>query len=286
MSDFLAAFALFGDAWTAALLLSALLPFLGVVLVARQQVFLGAAAGQAATFGLAVASFVGVGHAAHPGHLHAETLALVFALLAGAAVGGSSMRALTRSASGLEARNAWVFLVGGGGSVLLLSRAPHGLQEVQRLHLSSLLGASPTDKWVAAGALLLTLAAVLGARRRLALWAFDPDTARALGERVARLDLGVGAWLGCCLGFAIHVAGLLFAFGLAVLPVLVAREVARSLRSVLLLAPVVGLSGCALGLFLAHEFDLPPGQVTVALLGVLLPLAWSLGRLRGAHGRR
>ena len=51
------------------------------------------------------------------------------------------------------------------------------------------------------------------------------------------------------------------------------RSWARSLRAVLLLAPLLGGAGLLLGFALAHRFDLPPGQVVVALLGALAALA-------------
>ena len=272
MQEFLLAWELFGDVWLTALLLAALLPWCGVVLVARQQVFVGAAVGQAATFGLAAALALGLGHDAAPGHAHVETTALAFALGAGMVVAIAAMRTLSTGAVALDSRTAVVFLVCGAGAVLLLANAPHGLQEVQRLQLSSLLGASPHDKWIAGAALCASAILLCALRDRVLLWALDPLTAQALGQSTWRWDVLVGVWLGGCLGFAIHVAGLLFAFGVLVLPVLTASALAGSLRGVLWLAPCVGCAGSLLGLALAHTFDLPPGQVVVAVLGAILLL--------------
>jgi ABC-type Mn2+/Zn2+ transport system permease subunit len=274
VSEFLDAFALFGDAWLTALLLAALLPLCGLVLVARRQVFTGAAIGQAAAFGFAVAILLGLGHDDRPGHTHEETAALTFALAAGIAVAIAALRALSLRSERVEERIAWIFLLGGSGSVLLLSHAPHGLQEVQRLQLSTLLGASPHDKWIAAALLGASLLAALRLAPRALLWALDPTTGHALGLRPWRWDIGVGLWLGACLGFAIHVAGVLFAFGVAVLPPMLAAAVARSLRGTISLAPVLGIAATAAGLVIAHAGDLPPGQVVVGVLAA----AWPLGR--------
>lgn len=280
MSEFLEAFALFGNAWITALMLGALLPFAGVVLVARQQVFLGAAVGQGATLGLAVALAAGFGGDHASGQAQGETVALAFALVAGSAVAFGALRALSARGSSIEAFNATVFLLGSTGSMLLLSNSPHGLAEVQRLQLSSLLGASPTDVLVAIAGLGATLVLAWTHGRRTLLWALDPATAGALGLRLVRYDLAVGAWLGLCMGFAIHVAGLPFAFGLSVLPVLLSRPLCGSLRAVTVSAPCVGLGAVALALVLAHWLDLPPGQVAVTLLGLAVPLAHGLGRAR------
>jgi ABC-type Mn2+/Zn2+ transport system permease subunit len=69
-------------------------------------------------------------------------------------------------------------------------------------------------------------------RRSIVLWAMDPVTAQVRGTWLRALDLAVGGWIGGCIGFAIHATGLLFAFGVTVLPVLLGRELCSSLRMV------------------------------------------------------
>jgi ABC-type Mn2+/Zn2+ transport system permease subunit len=269
---------LFGDTIATGLVLAALLPRLGVLLVARQQVFTAAAVGQAATFGSAVVLAAGIAHDHGDGTGH---LAVVGgAQLAAIATAVLALRALSAGRSTLEARNALVFLGAGAAAVLLLAHAPHGLQEVQRLFLSSLLAVERVD-------LLLVLAAAavttgLGALRprQIAAWAFDPQTAAAHGVPVARYDLLGGIVLGAVLGHAIHATGLVFTFGAAVLPVLAAREVAGSLRAVCWLAPALGVLGQVLAFALAHRFDLPPAQVAVAVFAATTAVLRVAGRLR------
>lgn len=277
MADFFAAWSLFGDAWTVALLLAALLPCCGIVLVLRQQVFLSAAIGQASTLGIAVGIWCGLAPAALPGGSHTETLALLLAVGSGVATAVLAMRALSTSGSQIEARSAAIFVTGSALSVLLGSTDPHGLEEVRRLTLSSLLGVSGLDLWLAGTALAATALALGLAGRSVLLWAMDPGTARAHGANVPLLDVLVGGWIGACTGFAIHATGLLFAFGLSLLPVLIARELAASLRAALWLAPAVGVLGTTTGLVVAHRLDLPPGQMAVGLLAIGLPLAVAVG---------
>jgi ABC-type Mn2+/Zn2+ transport system permease subunit len=90
---------------------------------------------------------------------------------------------------------------------------------------------------------------------------------------------GVAVAAGLALGFGIHGAGLLFTFGVAVLPALIARRVARTMRGTLVLAPVVAVATTFAGLVLAHGLDLPPGQLVVALLCAGLAIVWLPGRL-------
>jgi ABC-type Mn2+/Zn2+ transport system permease subunit len=175
-----------------------------------------------------------------------------------------------------------MFLFAGSGAMVLLADAPHGLHEVQRLMLSSLLGASQADVLVASGLLAATAAAVLAFRRRLLLWAMDPPSAQVYGTSLVRQDLLVGAWAGGVIGFAIHATGLTFTFGCTVLPVLFVRELAGSLTVALWLAPAVGGCGYVASFVLADRLDLPPGQCCVAVLGGAVAIA----RLLVWPGRR
>jgi ABC-type Mn2+/Zn2+ transport system permease subunit len=88
--------------------------------------------------------------------------------------------------------------------------------------------------------------------------------------------IGVAIWLGVCVGFAMRVSGMLYSFGCLVLPALVARRLVREARSVLWAAPAVALATAVPGLVLAHFADVPPAQMTVALLCGVLGLAWIL----------
>lgn len=269
--------ALFGDAILVGTLLAMVLPFGGALLVLRQQVFVTAAIGQAATLGFAVALALGLGSAHDLGHSHGRAGLVGCGMAAAVLTAIAALRALSARQSTMEARSAFVFLFAGSVAMLLLDRVPHGPQVVQRLFLSSLLTVAPSDVWlVLVGALLSLLG--LRWRRRLLLWAIDPATAEAHGGKALHHDLVVGTWLGLWLGYAIVATGLVFTFGAAVLPVLAVRSWVRSLWAALLLAPLLGAAGLVAGFVLAHRFDLPPGQVFVALLGTVAALARLLPR--------
>lgn len=269
--------ALFGDAILVGTLLAMVLPFGGALLVLRQQVFVTAAIGQAATLGFAVALALGLGSAHDLGHSHGRAGLVGCGMAAAVLTAIAALRALSARQSTMEARSAFVFLFAGSVAMLLLDRVPHGPQVVQRLFLSSLLTVAPSDVWlVLVGALLSLLG--LRWRRRLLLWAIDPATAEAHGGKALHHDLVVGTWLGLWLGYAIVATGLVFTFGAAVLPVLAVRSWVRSLWAALLLAPLLGAAGLVAGFVLAHRFDLPPGQVFVALLGTVAAVARLLPR--------
>jgi len=266
--------AMFGHAYGTALLLALVLPLLGVVLVLRQRLFTAAAVTQSAAFAFALGMALGVGHV-HEGHGGCGPELLALGACGGALAGMFAMQRQRASSGGLESWAAALFLFGGSGSMLLLANAPHGMQEIQRLQLSSLLGASEADLWVALGLAVATVLLFALRGRRVLLVASDEAMAQVLGLRTQWWRAGLGLWIGLCLSFAIHATGLLFAFSCTAMPVLFAREFAGSLRRTLWLAPVVSILSAGFGLWIAQreEFDWPPGQAVVAAQAVLAALA-------------
>lgn len=283
IGEFIASWDLFAATYLAGWLIAALLAAVGVWVVAREQIFLGAAVGQASALGIALGLWLSGTDALHGLHEHGTPDALLSGLAVLAAIGATLLTAMggDRLGSGgresPEAITGWVFLVGMSGSVLLVAFSPHGTDHIQRLLASTLIGATMGDVWLFAGLLAGVALLLLVAHRTLILLAMDPEMAAALGVRVWRWNLAACAGLGLCIGLSMRVSGLLYTFGCLVLPALACRQVCRRTSTIFLLAPVAAVICAAAGFILANHYDLPPAQVTVALLAGLLLLAW-IGR--------
>jgi ABC-type Mn2+/Zn2+ transport system permease subunit len=278
---FLASLSLFGQTYGVGVAMAAALAWVGIWVVARDQIFLGAAAAQASTLGVALglaASEVArvAGFASLPEDAAARALAVAASALTAFAV--SRGRRPGRETA--ESLTGWVFLVGASLPVLLVAHSPHGLEEVQRLLFSTLLSVSTSDLVLFAGLAVATGGAALGLRDRLLLVAVDRETAAAVGLRLSRYETAVSVWLGLCVGLAIETAGLVYAFGCLVLPALVAKNACREARSLWLAAPALGVATSLAGFGLAYALDLPPAHASVALLAACLPASWGIGRLR------
>jgi ABC-type Mn2+/Zn2+ transport system permease subunit len=278
IADFIAAWPLFHWAWIAGWILAAMLASLGVVVVARDQIFIGAAVAQASMLGVAiglqVTDVVGV-HAGGEGELWLHGCAVLASVLAAlvTARGGRAGRASH------EALTGWVFLAAGSLAILVVVENPHGSEEVHRLLASSMIGALPADVAILA---ILALASAVGLAcwwRPLVLVTLDPVMATAVGVRVERWQAGIACWLGVVVGLAMPVAGSLYTFGCLVLPALVARAVCREVAPMFLVAPAVGVAATAASFVVAHHLDWPPAQVSVATLCLLVAATGTL-RLR------
>jgi ABC-type Mn2+/Zn2+ transport system permease subunit len=98
--------------------------------------------------------------------------------------------------------------------------------------------------------------------------------------KINHWNLMTAAWLGLAIGLSIRASGMLYTFGCLVLPALVAKNLCQQVRTMFFVSPAVAVGTGVIGFVLAHHYDYPPGQMTVALLCFLLMIAWPLRRLR------
>jgi ABC-type Mn2+/Zn2+ transport system permease subunit len=253
-----------------------------VLVVARDQIFIGAAVAEASALGIAVGLWSGtLLDVHHLGWLGEDSflslLAVVFAILA------ALLTARQRHAGGEshEAVSGWVFLMAASGAILLVTHSPHGLAEVQRVLSSSIIGATATDVWTFAGLAGLTIVVTACTYRRVLLFAMDPAMATAAGMRVTFWAGGAAVWLGLAVGLSMRVSGMLYTFGSLVLPALVAKNFCREAATIFLVAPGIAMAMGTVGFVLANYYDYPPAQMTVALLSLLLLVVWGVQWLRG-----
>lgn len=275
IQDFVASWSLFRDSYLAGWLLALLLPMLGVLVVARDQIFVGAAVSQASLLGIAAAlrvvAWLGLaGVSWLDGDVVVSASAGAFAILAALATAGGA----TRRGDSHESITGFVFLASSSAAVLLMAHSPHGMEEINRLLSSTLIGATAVDVTVF-GALLLVTAATLVARgAELVLLVMDHEMAEAVGIRVDLWNGVLAVWLGLVVGLSNRVAGAIFTFGCLVLPALAARSFCREVRSMLWVAPAASLATAAVAFVAAHGLDYPPGQTTAFVQCLLLVVAW------------
>lgn len=279
---FLDSWPLFQHAYLSGWLIGLLLSLLGVLVVARDQIFIGAAISQASLLGIAVGIWLGnvISQDLHS-WWHSD---LFHSIMGGVfAVAAALLTATGDRGGGRETHEAitgWIFLVSISLSILLMAHSPLGMEEINRLLSSTIIGARQTDVWIFAAILLLTGTTLFFYYRPALLLVMDPEMARAVGLRVAVWNSVIAVWLGLAVGFSIHVAGVVFCFASLVLPALVAKNVCREIRHLFLVAPAVSLGSGIFAFMLANEYDYPPGQMTAACLSVLVVFGWLFRRVR------
>lgn len=257
ISEFIASWDLFGPSYLTALAGGVLLSLIGVLVVARDQVFLAAAVSQSSMLGVATSLLLGWANPAF----------LAVGCSVGAALFINHRR--ERGGSTNQETTGWVFLLASALSILLLAKQPFSVKEVQALTASTMIGSTGGEAglFLAFGAVLAV--AAFGLRDRLVLWLSDPVMAAAVGMRLWLWAAGLAIVLGLAAGLMLRSTGLLFTFGCLVLPALAAKNLAREIGSLFWLAPLIAMAGVLSGLMLAHFYDFPPGQVIVVVLTLI-----------------
>jgi ABC-type Mn2+/Zn2+ transport system permease subunit len=279
IQSFLASWELFHHSYIAGCLIALLLSTVGVLVVARDQIFLGAAVSQASTLGIALGLQLAASHAEtslpwlqSDGFL--SCMAVLFCVMAAV----FTMKGGRRKQESYEASTGWVFLVSSSLSILIASRSPHGMEEIQRLLASSIIGATETDLWNLGGLFLLTTCLLGATHQRVILLAMDPAMAGAVGLNTRFWETLLSVWLGIAVGFSMRAAGMLYVFGCLVLPPLIAKNLCREVLPLFIVSPCSALMCSLFGFMMANHYDYPPGQMTVAVLCLALAAIWTIRR--------
>ena len=286
IQDFISSWALFHNTYTTGCLIGLVLSVVGVLVVARDQIFLGAAVSQASTLGIALAMRTsGMFAWIHPAWLESDAfisiMAVLFCIMAALFTwqGGKSKR------ESYEAATGWVFLFSASVAILIVSKSPHGLEEIYRLLSSNIIGATETDVWVFGTLVLLTFFFFGSFHQRVLLLAIDPEMAIAVGMKRRFWELFISIWLGLVVGLSIRSSGMLYTFGCLVLPALIAKSLCREVSSMFMAAPFIALMTGTAGFIVSNHYDYPPAQMTIAFLCFILSAVWLKPRLcRATNG--
>jgi ABC-type Mn2+/Zn2+ transport system permease subunit len=265
----------FREPFAGCLLVALACGVLGVFVVGRRMVLVGAALPQAAAAGIAL-SFLAEGWAWTAAGSPASFLRdhdLAALLACGAATVALARRpAHGRGSPDVAAGTALV--LGGSLSILLVLRTAQGTEEIRNLVSGEILGIHDTR--LARLGLLLggALLAVVAASRRIALVSFDAETAAVLGVRVRLAEAVFLGALAVVVARSVHAAGTLFVFAHLLLPATGALALARTAAGAMAVAAALSVAGAAAGfLAAAHpDVDAPVGPAgalaTLAVAGV------------------
>jgi zinc transport system permease protein len=264
---------LFKDALYGSLLIALACSVLGVYVVFRRIVFVGAAMAELSSAGIALALFLAgmgatVGFVTHP---IAMSLLMTMAGAVFFGLGGGKHRIPPDATIGVT------YVVAAAVGILLISKATTG--EAHDIFLQgNILGITLTDMWV----LLAVAAPVLLVHfifyKEFLFVSFDRETAHTLGYNVIFWNLFLYVTLGLVIAFAMQFAGVMLVFNFLVLPAVTGMLVARSMGGTFAVAAGSALVAAIVGFSLSVPFDLPTGPAMIACSGVLVLLAWLLRR--------
>ena len=256
----------FRTALQASLLIGLMLSLMGVYVVLRRIIFVGAALAQISAAGVALGVLLG---------LHGETVGMAAALLGVALLSIRPKRVSLPS----EGPIAVGYALASTLAILLVAKTPGGESDTLLLLYGNIL-AIPRWHLVELYVLVPILVAVhLVFRREFLSVSFSPDSAQAAGVRVTAWTLLLYATLGVGIAAGMDIAGSLLTFAYLVLPALSGQMLARRSWHMPAIAVGLALVGTAAGLFASVLWDLPSGPSIVAALAAETGLAWGAARL-------
>lgn len=260
----------------ACVLLPWLLVYLGLHVVQRGIIFIDIAMAQMASLGICVAVLLHF----EPESLPAYTIGVAVTLI------GAAIFSLTgKRASNVpeEAIIGIAYVVSAAAAVLLLSRSPHGNEEIRNMLVGDITVVSAAEVWKCLAVFATVGLVHLALRRKFMLISFERDAAYEGGLRVRWWDFLFYATFGLVVTIFVRVAGVLLVFSYLIAPAVCAVILARSIAWRLLIGWVISLIGGIAGLFLSFWWDLPSGAAIVCTFGVLLVVV-STYALIATHG--
>lgn len=261
---------LFRDALYGALVIALTCAVLGVYVVLRRIVFVGAALAQLSSAGIALAMFLyglGIGgELTH--HPVAVSLIVTIAFAAFFGLGGGG-----RGGVPPDAVIGVTYAVAAAAGIILIAKARVG--EAHDLFLQgNILGITSSDALVlvAVAVPVLLLHAVF--YKEFLFVSFDRETARTLGYNVRLWNLLLYLTIGVVIAYAMQFAGVMLVFNFLVLPAVTGLLLARSMGGIFATAVGSALLAALIGFSISVPFDLPSGPSIIVMSGVLALFAW------------
>ncbi|WP_030756761.1 zinc ABC transporter permease AztB [Streptomyces sp. NRRL F-5135] len=255
------------------ILVSAICALAGTWVVLRGMAFLGDAMSHGLLPGVAVAALFG-------GNLLVGAALSAAVMTAGVTALGRTPRLSQDTGIGLL----FVGMLSLG--VIIVSRSQSFAVDLTGFLFGDVLAVRRQDLFLLAAALLVALAvSVLGHRAFLAL-AFDPRKAQTLGLRPRVAHAVLLGLLGLAIVASFHVVGTLLVLGLLIAPPAGALPWARSVRGVMALAGLLGVTATFGGLLLSWHLGTAAGATVSALAVGLFFLSHLASGLRHRRGHR
>lgn len=242
---------------------------LGVYVVLRRIVFVGAALAQLSSAGIALGLFLS-GQGILLG-LADQPIALSLLLtLAGVLFFGSGSG---RGRIPPDATIGVTYAVAGAAGILLIAKAAHG--EAHDIFLQgNILGITRADTLTLLATAIPVLLAHLVFYKEFLFVSFDRETARTLGFKVGFWNMFLYFTLGLVIAFAMQFAGVMLVFNFLVLPAVTGLLISRSMAGTFAVSILSGLVAAVVGFSLSVPWDLPSGPTIIAVSGGLAILAF------------
>lgn len=258
-------YALYGS-----ILVGTVCAFLGVYIVAKRVVFLGAVLTQVSVLGLAL-TFLPV--FAIPHTVGSLTVTLISVIILS--------RLLTGRKIPKDAVLGFVFVSSIAARILVIQKSPKvEVSEIESLLRGDILFVTPELFYLMLGVFVVAMAVHVLFFKEFTYISFDAETANTQGFNSGLWEMTFYLIAAVVISTATHMVGDAFVFGFLVIPPVAAMLFVRKVRTIVILSVLIGALSPIVGLFLAFKLDLPSSPTIVAVACVVLAAGWLTTLLR------
>ncbi len=264
----------------ACLVLSGILIYLGLHVIARKVIFVDLALAQIAALGATYA--LTLGYDPNEDTLTVSLFSLAFTFVGAAAFAIARMR---KEKVPQEAFIGIIYAVASAAAILTLSKSATGGEELKHMLVGDILLVSlPT---VFEMALLFAAIGIFHVifRKKFLSISLDPETQEATGTNIRFWDLIFYMSFGVVIVKSVAIAGVLLVFSYLVVPAVIAQMFSGSIVGRLMLGWLAALMASIGGIAWSFYADYPTGPAVVVMLGVFLILASVIYYLQSAPSK-
>jgi ABC-type Mn2+/Zn2+ transport system permease subunit len=254
-------------ALVASLIVGAVCAYLGVYVVLRRIVFVGAALAQVSSAGVGLALCTG-------GNPLLMSLVLTLGGVAAFSVKSKNRGTTQESLIGIG------YAVASALAVLSVAKSAQGEAHMLDVLSGNILTVTAREVWWMAGVGVVAVALHALLSKQFLFSMLDPETAQASGIRAGWWDLFFFLILGVIISLGIKLAGTLLVFAFLVVPAVTGLLLSQRLGRVYAVAMGAASIATVGGLYASVRLDLPSGPAIVACSFLLLASAWVISKLR------
>jgi len=255
---------------TASLILGGICAYLGVFLILKRIVFVGAALSQMAAVGVVIGHMIG-----HQIGLNLEALAFLFSILGvllfWMPVSGGS---ITR-----ESLIGYTYIFASALAILIIAKDPLAEAENIDLFSGNILFVTGFDLFLISIISGLIFIVHMIFRKEFVFVSFDPTTAQTLKIPARFYDFLIYLTLGIAISVGIRSAGMLFIFSSLIIPAMIGMTLFQRLIWIFLASVISVWISSVFGIVFSYKFDMPTGPTISVANAIMLLISLFVKRI-------
>lgn len=166
----------------------------------------------------------------------------------------------------------WAFGMAVG--IILIDLSPGYNTDLMAYLFGSILSVSSSDLWLMGFIDVIFILLLLCFYRQFEALSFDAEFAKVKGVNTSFFHYLLIAMMAFCIVICIRLVGLILVMALLSIPSFIAENFTKKLSSMMILASILSMIFCVIGLFISYYFNLASGAciIAVACFGFLINL--------------